>query len=32
MRIHNCRSCHSPSLQVVLDLGEHPLADALLMS
>ena len=32
MRINHCRSCHSSSLHVVLDLGEHPLADALLTS
>ncbi len=32
MKIDRCRSCHSPALHVVLDLGNHPLADALLTS
>lgn len=32
MRIDRCRSCHSPALHVVLDLGNHPLVDALLTS
>ena len=30
MRIHECRSCQSAALRVVLDLGNHPLSDALL--
>src|SRR5258708_16016122 len=30
MRIHECRSCQSSALRVVLDLGNHPLSDALL--
>jgi len=32
MRIHECRSCHSPLLHVVLDLGSHPGSNALLSS
>jgi SAM-dependent methyltransferase len=32
MRIHECRSCRSPALRVVLDLGEHPVSNALLAS
>jgi SAM-dependent methyltransferase len=32
MRILECRSCRSPSLQVVLDLGYHPGSNALLPS
>jgi ubiquinone/menaquinone biosynthesis C-methylase UbiE len=32
MGIRHCRSCHSSSLRVVLDLGAHPLSDALLTS
>ena len=30
MRIQDCRSCGSPDFHVVLDLGNHPLSDALL--
>jgi SAM-dependent methyltransferase len=30
MRITNCRSCGSDDLQVILDLGSHPIANALL--
>lgn len=30
MRIHECRSCQSPALRVVLDLGNHPISNALL--
>jgi SAM-dependent methyltransferase len=30
MRIQECRSCGSPDVHVVLDLGNHPLSDALL--
>jgi SAM-dependent methyltransferase len=30
MRIHECRSCQSSALRLVLDLGNHPLSDALL--
>src|SRR6516164_1833338 len=29
MTIRNCRSCGSVRLQLVLDLGEHPIANAL---
>jgi len=29
--IENCRSCGSKHLQIVLDLGEHPIADALVL-
>src|SRR3546814_1659275 len=32
MRVHQCRSCRSPSLQVVFDLGVHPGSNALLSS
>ena len=32
MKIENCRSCYSPLLEVVLDLGEHPVSNALLQS
>jgi SAM-dependent methyltransferase len=32
MPITKCRSCRSRSLRVVLDLGNHPLSDALLTS
>jgi SAM-dependent methyltransferase len=30
MRIHECRSCQSAALRVILDIGNHPLSDALL--
>ncbi len=30
MRIHECRSCRSSALRVVLDLGNHPISNALL--
>jgi SAM-dependent methyltransferase len=30
MRIHECRSCQSSALRLVLDLGNHPISDALL--
>jgi SAM-dependent methyltransferase len=30
MRIHECRSCQSSALRVVLDLGNHPISNALL--
>jgi SAM-dependent methyltransferase len=30
MRIHECRSCQSAALRVVLDLGNHPISNALL--
>ena len=30
MRISNCRSCGSADLQIILDLGSHPIANALL--
>lgn len=30
MRIHNCRSCGGDDLQVILDLGSHPVANGLL--
>jgi SAM-dependent methyltransferase len=30
MQIHECRSCQSPALRVVLDLGNHPVSNALL--
>jgi SAM-dependent methyltransferase len=30
MQIHECRSCQSPALRVVLDLGNHPISNALL--
>jgi SAM-dependent methyltransferase len=30
MRITNCRSCGSDDLRVILDLGSHPIANALL--
>jgi SAM-dependent methyltransferase len=30
MQIHECRSCHSAALHVVLDLGNHPISNALL--
>ncbi len=30
MRIHQCRSCQSRALKIVLDLGEHPVSNALL--
>ncbi|HLT76223.1 MAG TPA: class I SAM-dependent methyltransferase [Ferrovibrio sp.] len=32
MRVHECRSCQSPSLRVILDLGCHPGSNALLSS
>ena len=32
MRIQECRSCHSPLLRIVLDLGNHPGSNALLSS
>lgn len=32
MKIHNCRSCRSPLLHVILDLGEHPVSNSLLSS
>jgi SAM-dependent methyltransferase len=32
MRISNCRSCNSPLLSVVLDLGQHPISNGLLNS
>jgi SAM-dependent methyltransferase len=32
MQIHECRSCGSPALHVVLDLGHHPISNALLSS
>jgi SAM-dependent methyltransferase len=30
MQIHECRSCRSSALRVVLDLGNHPISNALL--
>src|SRR5437899_8830066 len=30
MRIHECRSCQSRALRLVLDLGKHPVSNALL--
>jgi SAM-dependent methyltransferase len=30
MQIHECRSCQSSALRVVLDLGNHPISNALL--
>lgn len=30
MRISNCRSCGSTDLEIILDLGSHPIANALL--
>jgi hypothetical protein len=32
MRISNCRSCNSPLLHVILDLGEQPISNGLLSS
>jgi SAM-dependent methyltransferase len=32
MQIHECRSCGSTALRVVLDLGNHPISNALLSS
>lgn len=32
MRIHECRSCRSPLLRIILDLGQHPASNALLSS
>ncbi len=32
MQIHECRSCGSTALHVVLDLGNHPISNALLSS
>ena len=32
MRIANCRSCNSPLLKIVLDLGQHPISNGLLNS
>jgi SAM-dependent methyltransferase len=32
VRIKNCRSCNSSRLHVVLDLGEHPISNGLLMT
>src|SRR5216684_4230877 len=32
MKILACRSCNSPLLHVVLDLGEHPISNGLLNS
>ena len=32
MKTSNCRSCNSPRLSVVLDLGDHPISNALLNS
>jgi SAM-dependent methyltransferase len=29
MRIHECRSCQSSALRIVVDLGNHPLSNAL---
>jgi SAM-dependent methyltransferase len=32
MQIHECRSCESTALRVVLDLGNHPISNALVSS
>lgn len=32
MQVHECRSCQSTALRVVLDLGNHPISNALLSS